>query len=49
MRIDQIDWERSKLGLECYRKLVLRERKECRGLRRRLGRERPLVLFRTFQ
>ena len=33
MRIDQIDWERGKLGLECCRELALREREECRGLR----------------
>ena len=33
MRIDQIGWERSKLGLESCRELVLRERKECRDLR----------------
>ena len=33
MRINQIDWERSKLCLEGRRELVLRKREECRGLR----------------
>ncbi len=32
MRINQIDWERSKFRLESRRQLLLRQRKEGRGL-----------------